>query len=73
MLISLLRLFLTFLLDGSQSAHSGVQGYGSDYQKEDNFGAYQALVEEGITFVDTAEVGMLALALRFRCTRQKRQ
>lgn len=34
-----------------------VQGYGSDYQKEDNFGAYKALMDEGITFVDTAEVG----------------
>ncbi|KAK9904950.1 hypothetical protein WJX75_006301 [Coccomyxa subellipsoidea] len=35
---------------------TGYWGYGSDYQKEDNFGAYQALVKEGITFVDTAEV-----------------
>lgn len=39
------------------------QGYGSEYQKEDNFGAYRAIVDEGITFVDTAEVW-----LNLQCT-----
>lgn len=33
------------------------QGYGGDYQREDNLTAYQAIVDEGITFIDTAEVG----------------
>ena len=32
------------------------QGYGGDYQREDNLMAYQAIVDEGITFIDTAEV-----------------
>ena len=32
------------------------QGYGGDYQREDNLTAYQAIVDEGITFIDTAEV-----------------
>ncbi len=33
-----------------------LQGYGGDYQREDNLTAYQAIVDEGITFIDTAEV-----------------
>ena len=36
------------------------QGYGGDYQREDNLTAYQAIVDEGITFIDTAEVMLLA-------------
>ena len=32
------------------------QGYGGEYQKDDNFTAYEALVQEGITLIDTAEV-----------------
>ena len=31
------------------------QGYGNDYQRDDNFEAYKALTESGITFIDTAE------------------
>ena len=44
-----------------------VQGYGGDYQREDNLTAYQALVDEGITFIDTAEVKAfpLLLAIQF--------
>lgn len=37
-----------------------IQGYGGDYQREDNLTAYQAIVDEGITFIDTAEVMLLA-------------
>jgi hypothetical protein len=33
-----------------------MQGYGGEYQREDNFEAYKALVQEGVTFIDTAEV-----------------
>ena len=44
-----------------------VQGYGGDYQREDNLTAYQAIVDEGITFIDTAEVKAfpLLLAIQF--------
>ncbi len=42
-----------------QNFSIATQGYGSDYQKEDNFGAYKAIVDEGITFVDTAEVWLI--------------
>lgn len=34
-----------------------LQGYGGEYKKDDNFTAYEALVQEGVTFIDTAEVG----------------
>ena len=45
-----------------------LQGYGGDYQREDNLTAYQAIVDEGITFIDTAEVRH-ALQHASDCTR----
>ena len=38
------------------------QGYGGEYKKDDNFTAYEALVQEGVTFIDTAEVGRFCRA-----------
>lgn len=35
---------------------SGYWGYGTEYGKEESRGAYKALMEAGLTFIDTAEV-----------------
>eukprot|EP01023_Acetabularia_acetabulum_P044936 TRINITY_DN4539_c0_g1_i1.p2 TRINITY_DN4539_c0_g1~~TRINITY_DN4539_c0_g1_i1.p2 ORF type:complete len:359 (-),score=44.84 TRINITY_DN4539_c0_g1_i1:632-1708(-) len=35
---------------------SGYWGYGSDYDKDDNLTAYKAVIDSGISFIDTAEV-----------------
>ncbi|CAK0787581.1 hypothetical protein CVIRNUC_010803 [Coccomyxa viridis] len=44
---------------------TGYWGYGGDYQREDNLTAYQAIVDEGITFIDTAEVYGFGLSEQF--------
>ena len=44
---------------GGTLLYAAPQGYGGEYQKDDNFTAYEALVNEGITLIDTAEVSCL--------------
>ena len=38
--------------------NTGYWGYGNEYQKDDNLEAYKAVVGNGISFIDTSEVGL---------------
>ena len=42
--------------------NTGYWGYGNEYQKDDNLEAYKAVVGNGISFIDTSEVGLCRLS-----------